>query len=326
MNPEKRYYPLNDFLRNKFGCKVYKISLDAGFTCPNRDGHTAHGGCIYCDSRGSASPMIDSQLSVREQMEAGMAFGRRRYKAKKFIAYFQAFSNTYAPVEKLRKLYDEALDFEDVVGLAIGTRPDCVPDSVLDLIEEYAQNYHVWLEYGIQSVHLRTLRLINRGHSLAEFIDAVMRTKGRNINICAHVILGLPGEDRDDMLETAKVMSALRLEGIKIHSMYIVYDTALEQMYKSGKYKPLTFEEYVSIAADCLELLHSGMVIQRLTGDAPKDILVAPEWTLDKGRVLREITEELKRRDSWQGKWTGGLVTGGLVSSTNHQSPITKWE
>lgn len=302
MNSEKRYYPLNDFLRQKFGCKVYKISLDAGFTCPNRDGRITHGGCIYCDSRGSASPMIDAKLSVREQMEAGMAFGRRRYKAKKFIAYFQAFSNTYAVVEKLRSLYDEALAFEDAVGLAIGTRPDCVPDAVLHLIEGYTQNYHVWVEYGIQSVHLRTLKTINRGHGLAEFIDAVLRTKGRNINICAHVILGLPGESRDDMLETTKIMASLRLEGIKIHSLYIARGTVLEQMHRRGEYKPLTFEEYVSIAADCLELLPSDMVIQRLTGDAPRDILVAPDWTLDKGRVLTEITTELKRRDSWQGK------------------------
>ena len=302
MNSEKRYYPLNDFLRQKFGCKVYKISLDAGFTCPNRDGRITHGGCIYCDSRGSASPMIDAKLSVREQMEAGMAFGRRRYKAKKFIAYFQAFSNTYAVVEKLRSLYDEALAFEDAVGLAIGTRPDCVPDAVLHLIEGYTQNYHVWVEYGIQSVHLRTLKTINRGHGLAEFIDAVLRTKGRNINICAHVILGLPGESRDDMLETTKIMASLRLERIKIHSLYIARGTVLEQMHRRGEYKPLTFEEYVSIAADCLELLPSDMVIQRLTGDAPRDILVAPDWTLDKGRVLTEITTELKRRDSWQGK------------------------
>ena len=301
MNPEKRYYPLNDFLRSTFGCKVYKISLDAGFTCPNRNGSAARGGCIYCDDRGSASPMIDSKLSVREQMEMGMAFGGRRYKAKKFIAYFQAFSNTCASVEKLRSLYDEALDFEDVVGLAIGARPDCVPDSTLDLIEGYAQKYHVWVECGIQSIHLRTLELINRAHGLAEFIDAVLRTKGRNINICAHVILGLPGENRDDMLETARVMAALRLEGIKIHSLYIVRGTVLEQMYKKGEYKPLTFEEYVSIAADFLELLPPEMVIQRLTGDAPKDILVAPEWTLAKGQVLAEITEELKRRNSWQG-------------------------
>ncbi|HIE30015.1 TPA: TIGR01212 family radical SAM protein [Candidatus Poribacteria bacterium] len=301
MNREKRYYPLNDFLREKFGCKVYKVSLDAGFTCPNRDGTLASGGCIYCDSRGSAAPIIDSRLSIRGQMKAGIAFGRRRYKAKKFIAYFQAFSNTYAPVAKLKKLYDEALNFEDVVGLSISTRPDCAPNSVLNLIEGYAQNYHVWLEYGIQSIHHRTLQLINRQHGLAEFTDAVLRTKDRTINICAHVIIGLPGETRDEILETAKVISALRLDGVKIHSMYIVRGTKLEQMYKSGDYEPLTFEEYVSIASDFLELLPPNMVIQRLTGDCPGDILVAPEWTLDKQRILTGITEELKRRDSWQG-------------------------
>ena len=301
MNREKRYYPLNDFFKEKFGCKVYKVSLDAGFTCPNRDGSLAFGGCIYCDSRGSASPIIDSKLSVREQMEAGIAFGRRRYKAKKFIAYFQAFSNTYAPVEKLKKLYDEALNLEDVVGLSISTRPDCVHNSVLDLIEGYAQDYHVWLEYGIQSIHHRTLQLINRKHGLAEFIDAVLRTKGRSIHICAHVIIGLPGENIDEILETAKVIAALRLDGVKIHSMYIVRDTKLEQMYQRGDYKPLTFEEYVSIVSDFLELLPPDMVIQRLTGDCPRDILVAPTWTLDKQRVLAKITEELKRRGSWQG-------------------------
>lgn len=301
MNREKRYYPLNDFLKEKFGCKVYKVSLDAGFTCPNRDGSLASGGCIYCDSRGSASPIIDSKLSIREQMEAGIAFGKRKYNAKKFIAYFQAFSNTYAPVEKLKELYDEALNYEDVVGLSISTRPDCVHNSVLDLIEGYARDYHVWLEYGLQSIHHRTLQLINRNHGLAEFIDAVLRTKGRSINICAHVIIGLPGETIDEILETARVIAALRIDGIKIHSMYIVRDTKLEQMYKKGDYEPLTFEQYVSIASDFLELLPPDMVIQRLTGDCPRDILVAPKWTLDKQRVLTGITEELKRRDSWQG-------------------------
>jgi radical SAM protein (TIGR01212 family) len=301
MNREKRYYPLNDFLKEKFGCKVYKVSLDAGFTCPNRDGSLASGGCIYCDSRGAASPIIDSELSIREQMEAGIAFGKKKYNAKKFIAYFQAFSNTYAPVEKLKELYDEALDFENVVGLSISTRPDCVPNSVLDLIEKYARNYHVWLEYGLQSIHHRTLQLINRNHGLAEFIDAVLRTKGRSINICAHVIIGLPGETIDEILETAKVIAALRLDGVKIHSMYIVRDTKLEQMYKKGEYEALTFEQYVSIASDFLELLPPDMVIQRLTGDCPRDILVAPKWTLDKQRVLTRITEELKRRNSWQG-------------------------
>ena len=311
MNREKRYYPLNDFLKEKFGCKVYKVSLDAGFTCPNRDGSLASGGfdtqatqpkgCIYCDSRGSASPIIDSKLSIREQMKSGIAFGKRRYKAQKFIAYFQAFSNTYAPVEKLKKLYDEALEFEDVVGLSISTRPDCIDNSVLDLIEGYAQNYHVWLEYGIQSIHHRTLQLINRKHGLAEFIDAVLKTKGRSIHICAHVIIGLPGETIDEILETAKVIAALRPDGIKIHSMYIVRDTKLAQMYKNGDYEPLTIEEYVSVTADFLELLPSNMVIQRLTGDCPRDILVAPKWTLDKQKVLAGITEELKCRDSWQG-------------------------
>ena len=234
-------------------------------------------------------------------MEAGIAFGKRRYKAKKFIAYFQAFSNTYAPVEKLKKLYDEALDFEDVVGLSISTRPDCINNSALDLIEGYTQDYHVWLEYGIQSIHYRTLQLINRKHGLAAFIDAVLRTKNRSIHICAHVIIGLPGENREEILETARVMSALQLDGIKIHSMYIVCGTKLEQMYRSGDYEPLTFEEYISIASDFLELLPPGMVIQRLSGDCPKDILVAPKWTLEKQRVLTGITEELKRRNAWQG-------------------------
>jgi radical SAM protein (TIGR01212 family) len=234
-------------------------------------------------------------------MEAGIAFGKKKYNAKKFIAYFQAFSNTYAPVEKLKELYDESLSFEDVVGLSISTRPDCVPNSVLDLIEGYTRDYHVWIEYGLQSIHHRTLQLINRNHGLAEFIDAVLRTKGRSINICAHVIIGLPGESIDEISETAKVIAALRLDGVKIHSMYIVRETKLEQMYQKGDYEPLTFEQYVSIASNFLELLPPDMVIQRLTGDCPGDILVAPKWTLDKQRVLMGITEELKHRDSWQG-------------------------
>lgn len=297
----KRYYDLNTFLRHHFGCKVHKIVIDAGFTCPNRDGRVATGGCIYCHE-GSGHSTLGSAYPVREQLVRGREYLRERTGAQKFIAYFQRYTNTYAPVEILKGLYNEALSVEDVVGLSIGTRPDCVSDPVLDLLEGYARYYHVWIEYGLQSIHERTLRLINRGHGPEAFIDAVRRAKGRGIYIGAHVILGLPGETREDMLETARAIAALGLDGIKIHLLYVLRGTVLETMYNRGDFEVLRIEEYVKLVCDFLELLPKTMVIHRLTGDAPKDLLVAPLWSLNKLQVLNEIERELERRGSCQGK------------------------
>ncbi len=296
------YYDLNSYLRNIFGCRVQKISLDAGLTCPNRDGHISTGGCIYCNSRGSGTGASSQGLSITEQIMRGKEFLKKRYKAQKFIAYFQSFSNTYGPYEKLKGLYEEALAIDDIVGLSIGTRPDCVDESVLTLLESYAKDYLVWIEYGLQSIHDRTLAAINRGHDVECFKGAVEKSRGRGIKICAHVILGLPLEDRHDMLTTAKAVAAIGIDGIKIHLLYVVKGTRMEGLYSEGKYRCLEQEEYVNLVCDFLELLPPDMVIQRLTGDPHPHELVAPEWSLRKNETLSRIRETFTERESWQGK------------------------
>lgn len=295
----KRYYPFSQHLQEVFRCKVHKITVDAGFTCPNRDGTLGYGGCIYCNNRGFNAN--DSHFDVKTQIQQGIRFARRRYKAQKFIAYFQAYTNTYAPPEYLHRLFREALSQEGIVGLSIGTRPDCVDEPVLNLIEDLARENYIWIEYGLQSAHDKTLDLINRGHHLAHFLDAVERTKRRNIRMCVHIILGLPGEGREEMLETARIVSRLGLDGIKIHLMHAIKNTALEQWYYEKKIKMLEMQEYASLVADVLEILPPDMVIQRLTGDAPKEILVAPDWAIRKLEIINLIEQELTRRGSCQG-------------------------
>ena len=303
-----RYYDLNSYLRNIFGCRVQKISLDAGLTCPNRDGRISTGGCIYCNSRGSGTGASSQGLSITEQIMRDKEFLKKRYKAQKFIAYFQSFSNTYGPYEKLKGLYEEALAIDDIVGLSIGTRPDCVDESVLTLLESYAKDYLVWIEYGLQSIHDRTLAAINRGHDVECFMGAVDKTRGRGIKICAHVILGLPFEDRHDMLATAKAVATMGIDGIKIHLLYVVKGTRMEKLYLEGKYRCLEQEEYVNLVCDFLELLPPDMVIQRLTGDPHPHELVAPEWSLRKNETLSRIRETFTERESWQGKRFNGTV------------------
>jgi hypothetical protein len=302
---KNRYYDLNSYLRSIFGCRVQKISLDAGLTCPNRDGSIATGGCIYCNSRGSGTGALQKGLSITEQILKGKESLKRRYKAKKFIAYFQSFSNTYGPYEKLKGLYKEALAIDDIVGLSVGTRPDCVDESILTLLEGYTKDYLVWIEYGIQSIHDRTLTFINRGHDVRCFKRAVKATRTRGIKICTHVILGLPFEDRRDMLATAEAVAAMGIDGIKIHLLYVIKGTGMEKLYQEGTYRCLEQDEYANLVCDFLELLPPDMVIQRLTGDPHPDELVAPEWSLRKNETLSLIKKILADRDSWQGKRSG---------------------
>ncbi|MBW2559449.1 MAG: TIGR01212 family radical SAM protein [Deltaproteobacteria bacterium] len=301
-NNSKRYYDLKTFFVNRFGCKVYKLQIDAGFTCPNRDGTVARGGCIYCDGRFSRLRQQGPLPSVAEQITNGKAFYRGKRGAQKFIAYFQTATNTYAPLEKLRALYDEALLQDDIVGISVGTRPDCVPDEVLDLFEEYARDRHVWLEYGLQSIHNRTLERINRGHDFETFLDSVDRTAGRDINICVHIILGLPGETREDIMQTAKALAFLPIQGIKIHLLLALSGTPLGDLYKRGEVRMMTKEGYASTVCDILEILPPEVVIQRLTADGYRDIYLAPDWGTNKMAVLNAIDGELERRNSWQGK------------------------
>jgi uncharacterized protein len=299
--PGPRYYAFGRFLRERFGYKVFRVTIDAGFTCPNVDGSVALGGCVYCDNRSFSPNRRLPRSSVRDQVSRGVAILQKRYRAEHFLAYFQAATNTYAPVEKLRRLYDEALEHPQVVGLAIGTRPDCVPDPVLDLIQEYARQRYVCLELGLQTIHDRSLDWMNRGHHLDVFVDAIARCQGRGLDLCAHVILGLPGESPADMLATADTLAALPVQAVKIHNLHVVRDTPLAEMYERGEIRLMERDEYVQVVCDFLERLPPGMVIQRLSGDAPPDYLVAPSWCLDKPALLDAIRAELDRRDTWQG-------------------------
>jgi len=299
----KRYNDLNTYLKGIFGCRVQKITIDAGFSCPNRDGTLSTKGCIYCNVRGSGTGAGSKGLSVTEQLRQGKIALSKRYKAKKFIAYFQAFSNTYAPIERLKHLYDEAVEVEDVVGLSIGTRPDCVDESVLDLLQDYAKNYMVWIEYGLQSAHDSTLAFINRGHDFNCFKKAVDTTQNRDIKICAHIILGLPQEEKKHMLATAKAIADMGIDGIKIHLLYVVKRTKLDEFYAAGQYRCLEQHEYVDLVCDFLERIPEHMVIQRLTGDPHFEELAAPMWSMKKAETLSLIRETLEKRDSWQGKF-----------------------
>ena len=296
----KRYYDLKSYWRNLFGCNVHKLTIDAGFTCPNRDGHVAMGGCIYCDGRGSNLRKLGVLPSVAEQITSGKKYYKPH--ASKFIAYFQTFTNTYAPVEKLRALYDEALAQEDVIGLSIGTRPDCLGPDVIELLSGYAKKNHIWVELGLQSANDQTLQFINRGHNFQQFSDAVNSLAGRGLNICVHIIIGLPGENGKDVLATAKTLASLPVNGIKIHSLLALEGTSLGEMYKKGSISMITKEKYVSLVADVLEVLPSEMVIQRLTADGYREIFLAPDWAMNKLDVLNSINKELERRESYQGK------------------------
>lgn len=307
---KKRFYDLNAYFRDIFGCRVQKISIDAGFTCPNRDGTISTGGCIYCNERGSGTGNFAKGLTVTDQLDQGMRVLARRYKAEAFVAYFQAFSNTYAPVGRLARLYQEALSHEKVVGLAVGTRPDCISPPILSLLESMASDTLVWVEYGLQSAQDRTLGVINRGHDVACFVDAVKTTQHRGINVCAHVILGLPGETRRDMLNTADVLADLGIDGVKLHLLYVVRNTGLETLFQKGAYKCLGQEEYADIVCAFLERLPSTTVIHRIASDPHPDELVAPAWALQRNRTRKMIVDMLESRDTWQGKMVAAVPPG----------------
>ena len=297
---EKRYNAFSEELKALFGCRVHRISVDAGFTCPNRDGTVGTGGCIYCGGEGSGAFGIVRALSVAAQLEEGKEVMVRKYKASKFIAYFQPYSNTYAPVEQLRALYDEALGVNDIVGLIVGTRPDCLTPATLELLAGYAKHSWFRLELGLQSPHDRTLRYINRGHDFAAFATAVERCRERGIRVCAHVILGLPGESREEMLATAGILNEMKIDGVKLHLLHVMRGTKLAEMYGRGEVRVMERDDYVGLVCDFLELLEPGISIQRLTGDGGRD-LVAPLWSLAKFEVLNAIDVELARRGSRQG-------------------------
>ncbi len=304
---EKRYRVFSAHLKRTFGGRVHKISVDAGLSCPNRGGTRERSGCLFCDPGGSGAVGIDRDFPVSEQIERGKEVMVRKYKAKKFIAYFQPFSNTNAPVARLRTLYDQALAVEGVVGLAVGTRPDCLPPEVLDLLAEYHRRTDFWLEIGLQSIHDATLTFLRRGHDYRTFLRAYEGARARGLQVCVHVILGLPGESREQMLATADEMARLRVDGIKIHLLHVLKGTPLGDLYQQGTIKILEQDEYVSLVVDFLERLHPETFIHRLTGDGPRDLLLAPLWSLHKWEVLNAIDAELEERGSRQGQECLGI-------------------
>ena len=305
MEKKKRYSDYNAYLRNLYGERVQKISVDAGLTCPNRDGKLSDTGCIYCNAKGSGTGAFSRGISIREQIENGRIPAMKKYKARKFLAYFQSYSNTYTTVARMKAMYDEALSCEGVVGMAVGTRPDCVDEEKIALLEAYAKNYLVWLEYGLQSVHDVTLDLINRGHDFKAFERAMALTRNRGINVCTHIILGLPGEDREMMLDSARVIADQGVNGVKIHLLYVIRDTPLDRMWQQGRYTPLEQQAYVDLVCDFLERLPEHMIIQRITGDPHASELRAPAWAGRYRETFNMIQHTLEQRDSCQGKFYG---------------------
>ena len=287
---------VNQYLKEKYGQKIYKIAIDGGFTCPNRDGRLDTRGCIFCSAGGSGDFAEDRSLSVTEQIERG----KRRVESKmpsdqtennKYIAYFQAFTNTYAPVEHLKSLYMDAVRHPDIVAISIGTRPDCLPEDVLNLLGEINSIKPVWVELGLQTIHEKTADYIRRGYPLSVYDKAVEELKRRDIEIITHVILGLPGESREDMLESVKYVGDSGVQGIKLQLLHVLKGTDLEKDYKAGLFKCMTMEEYINLIEDALDILPEDIIIHRMTGDGPKRILVAPEWSADKKRVLNELNK-----------------------------------
>ncbi len=300
----KRYYTYDYYLRSTYGGKCAKLPIDAGLTCPNIDGRCGTGGCIYCSDRGSGDFAPDSVLPVREQIALQKAAFARKWDTTRCIAYFQAHTNTYAPLERLRTLYEEALAEEGIVGLNIATRADCLPEDVVDYLASLAARTTLTVELGLQSSCDATARRIHRGHSFAQFVQGYerLRCADRRINICVHIILGLPGESDADMMQTVRDVAALHPDQIKIHLLHVLRGTPLAAMYESGRYEPLARERYVRLVADALELLPPDTVIGRLTGDGKADDLLAPLWSTKKTAVINDIDKLLYDRNSWQGK------------------------
>lgn len=294
----RRFYSLNDFFKDEFKDKIFKVSLDGGFTCPNRDGKVAHGGCIFCSDAGSGEFAGNRRKSITEQIDEQLEFLKDKVKDKKVIAYFQNFTNTYGDVEYLREIYYEALNHPKVLGLAIGTRPDCIEDDTLELLKEINEKHFFWIELGLQTIDDKVAKIINRGYPLSTYIETSKKLKDSGIKFVTHMIVGLPTEEREDILNTAKCIVQSGAWGIKIHSLHIIKGTPLERLYNETNFKVFTLDEYVDIVVTILKLLPNKIVVHRVTGDGKKDEVVEPKWSLNKRKVLNEIEKELKKREN----------------------------
>ena len=298
----ERYYTYSRFLKEFFGKKIYKICLDGGFTCPNRDGSLSDIGCLFCSEGGSGEYAASVDLSIKEQITQGKAQTAKKYQGEDYLAYFQAFTNTYAPLAVLRNLYEEAIECEEICGIIIGTRPDCLAEEVLYLIEELNQRKPVFLELGFQTCHDSTASFLNRGYESSVLSDAVLRCASHGIRVSVHVIAGLPGETKEMQYETIDFLNQLPIAGIKISMLYLLKNTPLASYYKEHPFPLYSLEEYVALMADYIERLRPDIVIERITGDGPRDLLIAPDWILHKRQVLNMIQKELKQRDTVQGR------------------------
>lgn len=294
------YRKFSEYLKMRYGTRVQKIAVHTGFTCPNRDGSKGTGGCIFCNNA-AFSPASRSLLPLETQIEQQMDYYRQRRKTEKFFLYFQSYSNTHAAPEQLKSIYDVAYQFPDLVALAVGTRPDCLSPAILDLLESYSADFDVWVEYGLESAHNRTLDLINRCHSYEDFDQALTWTRTRKLLICVHLILGLPGETGADMLTTAALIAKSGVHAVKLHPIQVIRDTALAQMYAAGQFTPMSLEAYAAGVCDFLERLPPEMIIQRLSADAPADYLLAPLWCLEKQKLLQTVELIFSQRGSRQG-------------------------
>ena len=300
----KPYQSFNEHLREVFGEKVIKVSLDAGLSCPNRDGTISYGGCIFCSERGSGDFAGDRNLSIEEQFAQVRQRTLKKWPKAKYIGYFQSFSGTYGPAGLLKRLYEEALSQQDVVGLSISTRPDCLSAKILNVLEELNSKTYLWIELGAQSVHAKTLEWMNRGHDFDCFRQALDKLKLRNIRVCAHIILGLPCETRQEMFETAQTMAKLPIQGLKIHSLHILQGTRLADLNAKEELRLLSMDEYIKLVVEILEILPKDIIIHRLMGDGPASLVLAPQWTRRKWEVLNGIEREMHIRGSYQGMFS----------------------
>ncbi|RLQ97869.1 TIGR01212 family radical SAM protein [Falsibacillus albus] len=300
---DKRYHTWNYHLRNHFGHKVFKVALDGGFDCPNRDGTVAHGGCTFCSAAGSGDFAGNRADDLETQFFEIKNKMHNKWKNGKYMAYFQAFTNTHGPVEELKEKYETVLKQEDVVGLSIATRPDCLPDEVVEYLAELNERTYLWVELGLQTVHEKTARIINRAHDYACYKEGVQKLRKHGIRVCSHIINGLPLEDYDMMMETVNEVARLDVQGIKIHLLHLLKGTPMVKQYEKGMLELLSFDDYIQLVCDQLERIPPEMIVHRITGDGPIDLMVGPMWSVNKWKVLNEIDAELKRRNSWQGKY-----------------------
>lgn len=295
-----RYNSINAALKKRFGCKVFKVSLESGLGCPNRDGTIGTSGCTFCNEQSYLA--AQESKSIKEALKEGIEYVKRRHGAARFISYFQSGTNTYGPVDRLKNIFEEAIDHPEVVGLAIGTRPDCLTAEHIDLLEEFSRKTMLWVELGLQSANEKTLAIINRGHTVSDFSFAARLLKERNIPVVAHVILGLPGESIEDMIKTAEFLNKEDVDGVKIHNLHILAGTQLEKLYNEGKVNVPDLETYAKWVADFLEHLKPSILVHRVNGHAPRRLTVAPHWSINKLAIFNAVDKELEKRNSYQGK------------------------